>query len=203
VLSAGGAFAWYRDQLARDLVGTGEANERLNAEAATISPGADGVTFLPYLQGERTPHRDASARGAFVGLSLAHSRAHLTRAVVEGVCFALRDSVAILQELGMSPKQMLLTGGGAKSAFVRRLQAEVFGLPVCTVNREEGPAYGAALLAAVGAGAFPDLAAAVAATLSRSALETSDAAAHEAYEEPYLRFKASYHAAHASPDSMG
>jgi xylulokinase len=203
VLSAGGAFAWYRDQLARDLVGSGEANERLNAEAATISPGADGVTFLPYLQGERTPHRDASARGAFVGLSLAHSRAHLTRAVVEGVCFALRDSVAILQELGMSPKQMLLTGGGAKSAFVRRLQSEVFGLPVCTVNREEGPAYGAALLAAVGAGAFPDLAAAVDATLSRSALETSDAAAHEAYEEPYLRFKASYHAAHASPDSMG
>jgi xylulokinase len=203
VLSAGGAFAWYRDQLARDLAGTGDANERLNAEAATISRGADGVTFLPYLQGERTPHRDASARGAFLGLSLAHSRAHLTRAVVEGVCFALRDSVSILQELGMSPKQMLLTGGGAKSAFVRRLQAEVFGLPVCTVNREEGPAYGAALLAAVGAGAFPDLAAAVAATLSKSALEAPDAAAHEAYEEPYLRFKASYHAAHASPNSMG
>jgi xylulokinase len=203
VLSAGGAFAWYRDQLARDLANTGEANERLNAEAATIAPGASGVTFLPYLQGERTPHRDASARGAFVGLSLAHSRAHLTRAVVEGVCFALRDSVSILRELGMSPKQMLLTGGGAKSAFVRRLQSEVFGLPVCTVNREEGPAYGAALLAAVGAGAFPDLAAAVAATLSKSALEAPDAAAHEAYEEPYLRFKASYHAAHASPNSMG
>ena len=202
VLSAGGAFAWYRDQLARDLVNTGEANERLNAEAATIAAGADGVTFLPYLQGERTPHRDASARGAFVGLSLAHSRAHLTRAVFEGVCFALRDSVSILQELGISPKQMLLTGGGAKSAFVRRLQSEVFGLPVCTVNREEGPAYGAALLAAVGAGAFPDLAAAAAATLSRSTLEKPAAAAHEAYEEPYLRFKASYHAAHAAPNSI-
>lgn len=203
VLSAGGAFAWYRDQLARDLLSTGEANERLNAEAATIAPGADGVTFLPYLQGERTPHRDASARGAFVGLSLAHSRAHLTRAVVEGVCFALRDSVSILQELDMSPKQMLLTGGGAKSPFVRRLQSEVFGLPVCTVNREEGPAYGAALLAAVGAGAFPDLAAAAAATLSRTALEKPDAAAQKAYEAPYFRFKASYHAAHASPNSMG
>jgi xylulokinase len=203
VLSAGGAFAWYRDQLARDLVSTGDANERLNAEAATIAPGADGVTFLPYLQGERTPHRDASARGAFVGLSLAHTRAHLTRAVVEGVCFALRDSLSILQELGMSPKQMLLTGGGAKSAFVRRLQSEVFGLPVCTVNREEGPAYGAALLAAVGAGAFPDLAAAAAATLVRTPLEQPDTAAHEIYETSYLRFKASYHAAHASPNSMG
>ena len=201
VLSAGGAFAWYRDQLARDLVSIGEANERLNAEAATVAPGADGVTFLPYLQGERTPHRDASARGAFVGLSLAHSRAHLTRAVVEGVCFALRDSVSILQELGLSPDHMLLTGGGAKSAFVRRLQSEVFGLPVCTVNREEGPAYGAALLAAVGAGAFSDLAAAAAATLSRTPFEQPHPGAHDAYDEPYLRFKASYHAAHASPNS--
>jgi xylulokinase len=202
VLSAGGAFAWYRDQLARDLVSTGEANERLNAEAATIAPGASGVTFLPYLQGERTPHRDASARGAFVGLSLAHSRAHLTRAVVEGVCFALRDSVAILKELGLSPNHMLLTGGGAKSPFVRRLQSEVFGLPVCTVNREEGPAYGAALLAAVGVGAFPDLAAAAAATLNRTPLEYPDPVAHDAYEEPYLRFRASYHAAHTSPNSV-
>lgn len=202
VLSAGGAFAWYRDQLARDLVSTGEANERLNAEAATIAPGANGVTFLPYLQGERTPHRDASARGAFVGLSLAHSRAHLTRAVVEGVCFALRDSVSILRELGLSPSHMLLTGGGAKSPFVRRLQAEIFGLPVCTVNREEGPAYGAALLAAVGAGAFPDLAAAGAATMRRTPLEHPDPTAHAAYEQPYFRFRASYHAAHGAPDSV-
>jgi xylulokinase len=202
VLSAGGAFAWYRDQLARDLVSTGEANDRLNSEAATIAPGAGGVTFLPYLQGERTPHRDASARGAFVGLSLAHSRAHLTRAVVEGVCFALRDSVSILRELGLSPSHMLLTGGGAKSPFVRRLQSEVFGLPVCTVNREEGPAYGAALLAAVGAGAFSDLASAAGATLRRTPLEHPDPEAHDAYEEPYGRFRASYHAAHASPNSM-
>jgi xylulokinase len=201
VLSAGGAFAWYRDQFARDLA-SAEANERLDAEAATIAPGADGVTFLPYLQGERTPHRDASARGAFVGLSLAHSRAHLTRAVLEGVCFALRDSVSILHELRLSPDHMLLTGGGARSAFVRRLQSEVFGLPVCTVNREEGPAYGAALLAAVGAGAFRDLSAAVAATLRRTALDRPDPARHDAYEQPYLRFKASYHAAHAVPNSL-
>ena len=97
-------------------------------------------------RGQQNRERDASARGAFVGLSLAHSRAHLTRAVVEGVCFALRDSVSILHDLGLSPDHMLLTGGGAKSPFVRRLQSEVFGLPVCTVNREEGPAYGAALL---------------------------------------------------------
>jgi xylulokinase len=160
-----------------------------------VPPGADGVTFLPYLQGERTPHRDAAARGAFLGLTLAHGRAHLTRAVLEGVCFALRDSLAILGELGLSPDRLLLTGGGARSPLVRRLQAEVYGLPVATVNREEGPAYGAALLAAVGAGAFPDLPTAAAATITRGPLEHPDPAAHAAYTEPYARFRASYAAA--------
>jgi len=201
VLSAGGAFAWYRDQLARDLTSTGEANERLNAEAMAIAPGAGGVTFLPYLQGERTPHRDASARGAILGLSLAHSRAHVTRAVIEGICFALRDSVTILQELGVVPNHMLVTGGGARVEFLRRMQAEVFGLPVCTVNREEGPAYGAALLAAVGAGAFPDLAAAATATLRRAPIERPAPGAHAAYDEPYRRFRESFHAAHTGADS--
>jgi xylulokinase len=195
VLSAGGAFAWYRDQLARDLVATGEANERLNAEAAGIAPGAGGVTFLPYLQGERTPHRDASLRAAFVGLSLAHTRAHMTRAVIEGVCFALRDSLSILQALGVAPDQMLLTGGGARSQFLRRMQADVFGVPVSTVDREEGPAYGAALLAAVGAGAFTDVAAATKATLKRRASESPDDEVHASYDEPYQRFREAVHAA--------
>ncbi len=201
VLSAGGAFNWYRDQFASDLVATGDANERLTAEAERVPPGAEGVTFLPYLQGERTPHRDASARGAFLGLSLAHTRAHLTRAVVEGVCFALRDSVSILQELGVAPRQMLLTGGGAKSAFVRRLQSEVFGISVCTVSREEGPAYGAALLAAVGAKAFPDVASAARATLRRGEVEAPDPAAHQAFDRPYLRFRRAYRAARLNSES--
>ncbi|HEX2778669.1 MAG TPA: xylulokinase [Gemmatimonadaceae bacterium] len=199
VLSAGGAFAWYRDQLAREL-SAADADQRLDDEAASVPRGAEGVTFLPYLQGERTPHRDASARGAFLGLSLAHTRAHLTRAVLEGVCFALRDSLAILQELGLSPRELLLTGGGAKSAFVRRLQAEVYGLPVSTVNREEGPAYGAALLAAVGAGAYPDLPAATRATLSRGAPIHADPAAHREYDAPYVCFRNSYRAAHPGSD---
>ncbi len=194
VLTAGGAVSWYRDQLARDLASDPGADLLLNEEAATIPPGAEGLTFLPYLQGERTPHRDASCRGAFLGLSLAHARPHLTRAVLEGICYALRDSVTILQELGLSPSHLLLTGGGAKSPFVRRLQAEVFGLPVCTVNREEGGAYGAALLGAVGAGAFPDLAAAAAATLKRAPLEYPDPRSHLLYEEPYKRFRAWFRA---------
>ena len=195
VLSAGGAFSWYRDQFARELAGGSRIDAQLDDEAASVPRGAEGVTFLPYLQGERTPHRDASARGAFLGLSLAHSRAHMTRAVLEGVAFALRDSLSILRELGLSPAELLLTGGGAKSPFLRRLQAEVYGVPVSLVNREEGPAYGAALLAAVGTGAFPDLAAAAQATLTRSAAEMPEPAAHEAYQQPYERFRASYRAA--------
>jgi len=188
VLSAGGAFAWYRDQCARELADA-ERDGVLVDEAAGIPPGAEGVTFLPYLQGERTPHRDASLRAAFLGLSLAHSRAHMTRAVLEGVCFALRDSVTILKELGLMPSILLLTGGGAKSTFIRQLQADVFGLPVTTVNREEGGAYGAALLAAVGAGAFPDLQTAVRQTLTREPLTSPNAGTHRAYEAIYERFR--------------
>ena len=195
VLSAGGAFAWYRDQLARDVAAAKGADASLDAEAAGVPRGADGVTFLPYLQGERTPHRDASARAAFIGMSLAHTRAHLTRAVLEGIAFALRDSLSILQELGLAPTHLLLTGGGAKSPFLRRLQAEVYGIPVNTVNREEGPAYGAALLAAVGVGAFADLGAAVRATLTRTPPEQPDSQAHREYDAPYARFRASYRAA--------
>jgi len=192
VLSAGGAFSWYRHQLARELDDVADGSRLLDDEAASVAAGADGVTFLPYLQGERTPHRDAAARGALLGLSLAHTRAHVTRAVLEGVCFAMRDSLTILQGLGLSPSELLLTGGGARSPFVRRLQAEVYGLPVATVNREEGPAYGAALLAAVGTGAFPDLASAARATLTRSAAEHPADGAHAAYDAPYARYRAAY-----------
>jgi xylulokinase len=196
VLSAGGAFAWYRDQCARDLPEE-HRDAQLVEEAATVQPGSDGVTFLPYLQGERTPHRDAALRAAFVGLTLAHTRAHMTRAVLEGVCCALRDSVTILQELGLAPAYLLLTGGGAKSRFIRQLQADVFGLPVTTVNREEGGAYGAALLAAVGAGAFPDLKTAVQRTLTRRPLAPSNPEIHRTYEAIYDRFRTRLVAARA------
>jgi len=192
VLSAGGAVAWFRDQFIRELDDTALANAQVDREAESVAAGAEGLTFLPYLQGERTPHRDAAARGAIVGLSLAHSRAHVARAVVEGVAFAMRDSLAILQQLGLSPSRLLLTGGGARSPFLRRLQAEVYGLPVLTVNREEGPAYGAALLAAVGVGAFADLAEAARATLTRGAMESPAAGAHALYDQPYRRYRALY-----------
>jgi xylulokinase len=192
MLTAGAAFAWHRDELARDLRRKRGANELLNQEAAKIAPGADGLTFLPYLQGERTPHRDASARGAFVGLSLAHTRAHLSRAVLEGICFGLRDSLSIIQDLGLPIDSLLLTGGGARSKFVRRLQSDIYGLPVVTVNREEGPPFGAALLAAVGVGAFQDLAAACAATLKRRVPQPHRPDVHAAYDKPYERYRELY-----------
>ncbi len=192
VLSAGSAFAWFRDQFARGYANADDASRALREEAATVAPGADGVTFLPYLQGERTPHRDASLRGALLGLSLAHTRAHVTRAVLEGICFALRDSLEILRELQLPAPEMLLTGGGARHALLRQLQADVFGLPVVTVNREEGSAYGAALLAAVGTGAFQDLEAAARATVVRSAPEPPGPVARERYEALYAHFRTAY-----------
>lgn len=192
VLTAGGAFAWHRQTSAAELARNPKANLVLNDEAARIPVGAQGLTFLPYLQGERTPHRDASARGAFVGLTLAHTRAHLTRAVLEGITFGLRDSVTILRELELPLSRMLVTGGGAASPFLRQLQADVYGLPVQRVNREEGPGYGAALLGAVGVGAYRDVAAACKATVRRLPAERPRAATHRAFEEPYARFRSLY-----------
>lgn len=192
MLTAGGAFGWFRDVVAREWAGDETANLKLNQEAENIPIGAEGLTFLPYLQGERTPHRDAAARGAFIGLSLAHGRAHLTRAVLEGITFGLRDSVTILQEMELPLSRVLLTGGGAKSPMLRQMQADVFGLPVAQVNREEGPAFGAALLAAVCGGVYADIPAACRATLKRLEPQKPDRKAHKAYAAPYERFKRLY-----------
>jgi len=192
MLSAGAAFAWHQRELARELARDKDAAMKLNQEAAHVPIGAEGLTFLPYLQGERTPHRDASARGAFAGLSLAHTRAHMTRAVLEGICFGLRDSLEIIQALGIDLPELLVTGGGAKAPFVRQLQADIYGKPVIPVEQEEGPAFGAALLAAVGAGAFPDVPSATKATLRRKAAQHPDGEAHAEYEAPYRRYRKLY-----------
>ncbi|HMC94121.1 MAG TPA: FGGY-family carbohydrate kinase, partial [Polyangia bacterium] len=197
MLTAGAAFAWHQRELARELARKRDAADLLNREAARIPIGALGLTFLPYLQGERTPHRDADARGAFVGLSLAHTRAHLTRAVLEGICFGLRDSLEIIAGLGLAVPEVMITGGGANAAFVRQLQANVYGKPVVPVSQGEGPALGAALLAAVGAGAQPDVAAA-AQTIRRRPAVNPRPDAHRAYDEPYRRFGRLYPALRAA-----
>lgn len=159
VLSAGGSFQWYRDQLAQDLVR--EAREQqvdpyelLTALAAEAPAGSEGLYFLPYLTGERTPHADPFARGAWIGLSPRHGRAHLVRSLLEGVTYAMRDSLELIRRLGVPVEEIRISGGGAQSRFWRELQASIYGQPVATINATEGPAYGAAILAAVGAREF-------------------------------------------------
>lgn len=192
MLSAGGAFSWYREWAAAELAEVPDRDALLDAEAARAPIGALGIAFLPYLQGERTPHRDAAARGAFIGLSLAHKREHMTRAVLEGITFGMRDSLEVLRGMGLPLARMLLTGGGARSPLLRQMQADVYGLPVVRVNREEGPAFGAALLGAVGARAFPSIRTACKRTLQRLPAERPNRAARRAYESPYERWKTLY-----------
>lgn len=155
MLSAGGSLRWLRDQIAhRDWFGgRDEPYDRMAAQGASLSPGAEGLLFLPYLTGERTPHADPHARGAFVGLTLRHGPAHLTRAVMEGVAMGLRDSVEIFRALGIPTRQVRVSGGGARSPLWRQILADVLNVELAVAVPAEGAAYGAALLAAVGCGA--------------------------------------------------
>ena len=154
MLSAAGSLQWYRDTLC-----PGEEFGPLTEEAADVPPGAEGLTFLPYLTGERTPHPDPLARGAFVGLTSRHTRKHMTRAVLEGVAFGLRDSFELIKQsdAGRYVREIRVSGGGARSAVWRQIFADVFGVPLVVVKALEGAAYGAALLAGVGGGVWPDV----------------------------------------------
>jgi len=149
--AAGLSLRWLRDLLLPDEDGD-SAYERLSAAADTVPPGADGVVWAPYLMGERTPHCDPDVRAAFVGLSASHTRGHMARAVMEGVAFSLGDCFDVLRGLDVPVAHIRAGGGGARSAVWRSIQAAVFGQPVETVAADEGAAFGAALLAGVGAG---------------------------------------------------
>lgn len=146
---AGLSLRWLRDQVA-----PGESYEALTASAASVPAGSDGLTFLPYLMGERTPHLDPKARGVWFGLTAAHTRAHLVRSVLEGVSYSLKDCLDILDAMGVPVGEVRASGGGGRSPFWRQMQADVFGRAVATIGVAEGPAYGAALLAGVGSGAW-------------------------------------------------
>lgn len=160
MLSAAGAFGWWKEQLGREETriareqGT-NAYDLLTAEAATAPIGSEGLVFLPYLAGERTPHPDPLARGGFIGLHVRHTKAHLTRSLLEGITFGLRDSLELMKESSVDIQELRVSGGGARSAFWRQLVADIFGYPVVTVNSTEGPAYGAAIMAASGVGNHP------------------------------------------------
>jgi xylulokinase len=130
-----------------------------------VAAGSDGLVFLPYLNGERTPHADPNARGSFVGMNLTHTRGHMTRSVMEGITFALRDSLEIITSLGVPVRQIRASGGGSKNPMWRQMQADVFGKKITTLEVEQGPAYGVALLAAVGDGAYSSIESACKATI--------------------------------------
>jgi xylulokinase len=148
-LAAGLSLKWFRTEF-----GDGKNFDELTNEAAKIPAGSDGAIWLPYLMGERTPYPDANARAAFVGLTASHTKAHLTRAVMEGVAFSLRDSIEIFKETGAKIEKIRLGGGGAKSKLWRQIQADVYGQEVEILEADEGAAFGAAVLAGVGAGAW-------------------------------------------------
>jgi xylulokinase len=166
-LAAGGSLQWFAEQLCDGLSGKGKQSpyDLLTAEAEKAPHGSEGLFFLPYLSGERTPHADPLARGCFVGLTMSHSRGHLARSIMEGVAYSLRESLDIIRGLGVPVKEIRASGGGGKSPLWRQIQADVFGQDVVTINAEQGPAYGVALLAAVGAGAFKNVEEACAATI--------------------------------------
>jgi len=169
-LSAGGSLQWFRNELCKADAAAAKRAKRevydaLTKEAEAVRPGSEGLFFLPYLSGERTPHADPLARGCFIGLTLAHTRGHMIRAIMEGVAYSMRDSLEIIEGLGVPVEQIRASGGGSRSPLWRQIQADAFGRKVVTINTEEGPAYGVALLAAVGAGAFQNVAEACSATI--------------------------------------
>lgn len=187
MLSAAGSLRWYRDTLA-----PGVSFDTLLEPAANVPPGSDGLFFLPYLTGERTPYPDPLARGAFVGMTVRHTQAHLTRAVLEGVAFGLRDSFELMKDAGLAEiSQVRVTGGGAKSALWRQILADVLGVELVTVNTAEGAAFGAAVLAATGAGVFADVPSACA-DIVRVTGRTSPGPARAIYQESYPLYRDLY-----------
>ena len=188
MLSAAGSLQWYRDTLASDM-----SFDDLLKEAEAVSAGSEGLQFLPYLSGERTPHPDPLARGAFIGLTLRHSRAHMTRAVLEGVAFGLKDSFTLIQNAGLGAiTQVRASGGGTKGALWRQILASVLDAELVTVNTTEGAAYGAALLAGVGAGAWSDVPSACKASVKITGSTLPDPAQVDVYERSYALFRELY-----------
>jgi xylulokinase len=198
MLSAAGSLQWYRDTLA-----PGMSFDELLQEAGSVPPGSEGLQFLPYLSGERTPHPDPLARGAFIGLTLRHGRGHLTRAVLEGVAFGLKDSFTLIQNAGLGGiTQVRASGGGTKGALWRQILASVLEAELVTVNTTEGAAFGAALLAGVGAGAWTDVESACRETVRLTGSTLPDPAQVAAYRPAYQLYRQLYPALKPSFDKL-
>jgi xylulokinase len=188
MLSAAGSLQWYRNTLAPDA-----SFDDLVSEANKVSPGSEGLLFLPYLTGERTPYPDPEARGAWVGLTIRHTRAYLTRSVLEGVAFGIKDSFTLIQSAGLGEiTQVRISGGGAKSQLWKQIMASVLNSELVTVNTTEGAAYGTALLAGVGAGVYDSIQEACDATIQITGKTSPDDQSTQIYEDYYQRYQALY-----------
>ena len=189
---AGLSLRWFRDQFGAGADDGRDPYTRLTEEAARVVPGANGLVWTPYLMGERTPHLDPHARAALVGLTASHTRAHVVRAILEGVAFSLRDTFEIFKEMKVPVEEIRLGGGGARSGLWRQIQADVYGREVNTVEAEEGAAFGAALLAGVGAGAWDSVDAACDAVVRIKSTVEPNPEAVEALKHHYRVFRAVY-----------
>ncbi|MGC1362522.1 MAG: xylulokinase [Silvibacterium sp.] len=185
--AAGLSLRWLRDTIA-----PGVDYDTLTAAAAEVPAGSDGLLWTPYLLGERTPHLDSQARAAFVGLTAGHTRDHLVRAVLEGVAYSLKDTFTLFAELGIPVKGVRLGGGGARGPLWREIQAAIYGYQCDILVAEEGAAFGAALLAGVGAGGWPNLEAACGAAIEVAQQIEPDAAAVRRYAEGYKAYRKIY-----------
>lgn len=194
-LSAGGSLSWWRETVGG---GYGELVEA----ASDVPPGSEGLVFLPYLSGERTPHLDPKARGAFFGLTARHGVAHMTRAVMEGVVFSLRDAMEIMRGLGVPVEDVRATGGGARSALWRSLQADVYDTAIRRTAADEGPAYGAALLAGVASGAYSGVDEASSVVGLRDEVTEPDPGRVKVYEEHYEVYSSLYPATRSAMSSL-
>jgi xylulokinase len=196
---AGNSLRWLRDNLILfEQVRLQEKDHSpyavFSEEAGKVKPGSDGLIFLPYLMGERTPHLDPYARGVFFGISNHHDRRHLARAVMEGVIFSFRDAIDIVRENQIPVRTVRATGGGARSPFWTQMQADMFNCPVETLRADEGSGYGAALLAAVSTGMFPNVSDAVRATVQVANVHTPNPRNVEIYNELFGEYRALYSA---------
>ncbi len=207
MLSAGGSVRWLRDALCSEEVAVAARLERdpyelIDAQADTVPPGANGLVFLPYLTGERTPYPNPNAKGVFFGLSLMHDKRHLARAVLEGVAFGMRDSFEIIKAMGVSFSQVRASGGGAKSRLWRQIQSDVTGETHWTINVDEGPAFGVALLAGVGTGVWSSVQEACTATIQTAESTQPNPDAHRLYEGYYTLYQDLYRRLEGAYDDL-
>ncbi len=188
MLSAGGSLRWYRDTCQPGL-----DYDSIVKTAAEIPPGSEGLLFLPYLTGERTPYPDPFARAGFIGLTIRHTQSHMARAVLEGVAFGLRDSLALVKQAGLGDVQQIrISGGGARSAIWRQIIADVMNIELVTVNTKEGACYGAALLAGVGTGLWSDVNLACQTTIKTMTTIQPKPENVKIYESYYQNYRALY-----------